>query len=79
MIFVDTSAWFASIVPSDSDELNKEYESKLVYVQEKTDKLDLKATVEAAIDAYYQSTKAKSKNSLRDFSRIRIYRLYRSR
>jgi uncharacterized protein YwgA len=35
-------------------ELNDEYESKLNYVQQKTDQKDLKAVIEAAIDAYYQ-------------------------
>lgn len=34
-------------------ELSEEYESKLIYVQQKTDQKDVKAVIEAAIDAYY--------------------------
>ncbi len=34
-------------------ELNQEYESKLAYVQQKTEQKDVKILIEAAIDAYY--------------------------
>jgi hypothetical protein len=49
-------------------ELNQEYESKLVYVQQKTDQQDLKAVIEAAIDAYYSQLEAPRKTALEIFS-----------
>ncbi len=49
-------------------ELNQEYESKLVYVQHKTDQQDIKAVIEAAIDAYYSQLEAPRKTALEIFS-----------
>lgn len=48
-------------------ELNSEYQSKLVYVQEKTDQQDIQAVIEAAIDAYYSQLKAPRKTALEIF------------
>jgi hypothetical protein len=45
-------------------ELNKEYESKLAYVQRKTDQKDMKAVIEAAIDAYYNQLEPAQKTAL---------------
>ncbi|MGI0492329.1 CopG family transcriptional regulator [Alkalinema pantanalense CENA528] len=45
-------------------ELNPEYESKLIYVQERTDQKDLKAVIEAAIDLYYQQLEPDRKTAL---------------
>jgi DNA primase len=45
-------------------ELNSEYESKLVYVQQRTDQKDLKAVIEAAIDIYYQQLEPTRKTAL---------------
>lgn len=44
-------------------ELNKEYESKLIYVQQKTDQKDVKAVIEAAIDAYYSQLDSPQKTA----------------
>lgn len=49
-------------------ELNPEYESKLAYVQQKTDQQDIKAAIEAAIDAYYRQLDAPQKTALEIFS-----------
>jgi hypothetical protein len=45
-------------------ELNKEYESKLAYVQQKTDQKDMKVVIEAAIDAYYNQLEPAPKTAL---------------
>ena len=44
-------------------ELNEEYESKLGYVQQKTDQKDVKAVIEAAIDAYYHQLELSQKTA----------------
>lgn len=48
-------------------ELNQEYESKLVYMQQKTDQQDIKAVIEAAIDAYYNQLEVPRKTALEIF------------
>ena len=48
-------------------ELNDEYESKLAYVQQKTEQKDVKAVIEAAIDAYYDQLEPSPKTSLEIF------------
>jgi len=48
-------------------ELNEEYESKLVYVQQKTDQKDVKAVFEAALDVYYNQLEAPHKTALEIF------------
>jgi hypothetical protein len=48
-------------------ELNKEYESKLAYVQQKTEQKDVKVVIEAAIDAYYSQLEPTSKTALEIF------------
>jgi hypothetical protein len=45
-------------------ELNQKYESKLVYMQPKTDQQDIKAVIEAAIDAYYNQLEVPHKTAL---------------
>jgi len=47
--------------------LNEEYASKLVYVQQKTDQQDIKAVIEAAIDAYYTQLEPPRKTALEIF------------
>jgi hypothetical protein len=49
-------------------ELNEEYESKLVYVQQKTEQKDIKALIEAAIDTYYHQLESPQKTALEIFS-----------
>jgi len=49
-----------------SIELNDEYESKLAYVQQKTDQ-NLRAVIEAAIDAYYNQLEPSRKTTLEIF------------
>ncbi len=49
-------------------ELNEEYESKLFYVQQKTDQKDLKALLEAAIDTYYNQLEPPPKTALEIFT-----------
>jgi len=49
-------------------ELNEEYESKLAYVQQKTEQKDVKVVIEAAIDAYYHQIEAPGKTALEIFS-----------
>lgn len=44
-------------------ELNEEYESKLIYFQQKTDQKDVKAVIEAAIDAYYSQLESPQKTA----------------
>ena len=48
-------------------ELTSEYESKLFYVQQRTELKDLKATIEAAIDAYYNQLEPIQKTALEIF------------
>jgi hypothetical protein len=48
-------------------ELNQEYESKLVYVQQRTAQKDIKATIEAAIDSYYSQLEPTQKTALELF------------
>jgi hypothetical protein len=48
-------------------ELNDEYKSKLLYVQQKTDLKDLKAVIEAAINAYYDRLEPPQKTALEIF------------
>jgi uncharacterized protein YecT (DUF1311 family) len=48
-------------------ELNDEYKSKLLYVQQKTDLKDVKAVIEAAIDAYYEQLEPPQKTALEIF------------
>jgi hypothetical protein len=48
-------------------ELNQEYESKLVYVQQRTAQKDIKATIEAAIDSYYSQLEPIQKTALELF------------
>jgi hypothetical protein len=48
-------------------ELNEEYESKLFYVQQKTDQKDLKTLLEAAIDTYYNQLEPPPKTALEIF------------
>lgn len=48
-------------------ELNPEYESKLAYVQQKTEQQDIKAVIEAAIDVYYRQLEAPHKTALEIF------------
>lgn len=49
-------------------ELNAEYESKLLYVQQKTDQKDLKTLLEAAIDTYYNQLESPPKTALEIFT-----------
>ncbi len=49
-------------------ELNEEYESKLAYVQQKTDQKDVKALIEAAIDTYYEQLEHPKKTALEIFT-----------
>lgn len=49
-------------------ELNEEYESKLVYMQQRTEQKDVKAVIEAAIDAYYSQLEPSGKTALEIFS-----------
>jgi hypothetical protein len=49
-------------------ELNEEYESKLFYVQQKTDQKDLKTLLEAAIDTYYNQLEPPPKTALEIFT-----------
>ena len=51
-----------------SIELNEEYESKLAYVQQKTDQKDVKALIEAAIDTYYDQLEFPKKTALEIFT-----------
>jgi len=48
-------------------ELNEEYESKLVYVQQKTNQQDVDAVIKAAIDAYYQQLEPRPKKAFQPF------------
>lgn len=48
-------------------ELNNEYETKLAYVQQKTEQTDVKAVIEAAIDAYYHQLEPPRKTALELF------------
>lgn len=45
----------------------EEYESKLGYVQQRTDQKDVKAVIEAAIDAYYNQLEPSRKTALEIF------------
>jgi hypothetical protein len=47
--------------------VNEEYESKLVHVQQKTDRKDMKVVIEAAIDAYYNQLEPAPKTALEIF------------
>jgi len=48
-------------------DLSEEYESKLVYVQQKTNQKDLKTVIEAAIDVYYRQLDPERKTALTIF------------
>jgi hypothetical protein len=48
-------------------ELNQEYESKLAYVQQKTEQKDVKIVIEAAIDAYHSQLEPATKTALEIF------------
>lgn len=51
-------------------QLDQEYEFKLAYVQEKTEQKDVKAAIEAAIDAYYAQLKPSDKTALKIFREV---------
>jgi len=48
-------------------DLSEEYESKLVYIQEKTARKDLNAAIAAAIDAYYNQLEKPQKTAIEIF------------
>ncbi len=48
-------------------ELDEEYESKLAYVQQKTAQKDVKAVIEAALNAYLNQLEAPRKTALEIF------------
>jgi hypothetical protein len=49
-------------------ELDDEYESKLMQVQQRTEQKEIKAVIEAAIDAYYHQLEAPRKTALEIFT-----------